>query len=1119
MNGDKMPRRSAWIFLVLIAGWPLVPPRSAHAQGALRDFAKPFVVLDSGGHGGPVKSLIFTSADGKGLISAGLDKVVRVWIVDDGRVKLSRTIRPPVWRGQAGGIYALALSSAVDPKGQRMLAVGGFGVTATQGDIGLYAFPGSPAKPDGDVVTRLPCRNPEDPKPFGHDNVVMGLAFTPDGKFLISAGIDGRVLLWDLATFQVIVELKAGGASVNKIALSANGQRLAVALYDGTVELYDINRKVLLSRMGPAEVEKGIPPDPAGYMITNVAITPDGRFVVVGRENGRLTRYEGDALGNSTLMQRPGEARGPIEALAFSPDGLRMGVSFVREVLPNGAVRPKPHCEIQIRRTLDATIEPDTFDADNLIQALNFSPDGRYLAYSGGDDQAIVLRDFQQPARGKLVLKGQGASIHEVAFGANNSSIRVGRPGVDSVVFDFPELAIRPGVNTTWTGALTTWEGCWVEPLSPVRLRVHLPAQRSFVIFLDEKSDRRWWDYSFLPPGPGHPKAAIAVATDLGIVIYRLDDPVRTRVYNGHLGAVYSIAPSPDGRWLVSGSVDQTARLWSLAGCDTLPPLGATSALNPAGKAVVATVAPRGFAEAMGLQVGDVVEMLAVGKTLRNPLDFAALTAETPGVTIGFKIRRGAEVFNLPTTRRDSPILSLFVGADHEWVTWVPKGFYETSAAGDREYLGWHKNNGSTTLPTNTDHFSAEKFEKEFRRPGVIRALFQNGGSLDLALITDNVPPPGPDIDPMNMRPPLIEITEPANRPGDRPFVVQGALLPIRARVAADGASLVKTVRVMVNGRAVGADQVFNPPVPLATVNLEVPLQEGLQKVSVWAENALSKDRTAGFDALLIAQQVKKPTLFVLSVGLSGPFPDARKFQPIAFAEEDAKSLYKFAIAPGDKPKFPKVAEMGPMIGIGATSKELREALARLESDVTDPSDTLVVALESHIFATGKDRYFLTADSAAKPTLADTPSLDEIGEALARIASRGSKVMLLLDSIHEGATRESLLAMKEWVRKLSRRNVIVFVASIEGPDQRLTDRGRGVFAAAVLDTFTARTQKRSWIDPNLPLALSDFQETVQATVLDLSGRKQFASCYVPETLSRSTAIFEPERAPFLAEKK
>ena len=140
-------------------------------------------------------------------------------------------------------------------------------------------------------------------------------------------------------------------------------------------------------------------------------------------------------------------------------------------------------------------------------------------------------------------------------------------------------------------------------------------------------------------------------------------------------------------------------------------------------------------------------------------------------------------------------MLSVFVGEDHEWVVWMPQGFYQTSVAGDRRYLGWHKNNVVLDRPTDTDHFAAEKFEKELRRPQVIQRLFATGGDLGLALQANDNPAIVPDALVASQGPPVMGITEPANRPVDRPLTVPaGAVVDIRARAAAEGRELVRAI-------------------------------------------------------------------------------------------------------------------------------------------------------------------------------------------------------------------------------------------------------------------------------------------------------------------------------------
>src|SRR5262249_35141008 len=146
---------------------------------------------------------------------------------------------------------------------------------------------------------------------------------------------------------------------------------------------------------------------------------------------------------------------------------------------------------------------------------------------------------------------------------------------------------------------------------------------------------------SFIPPGPLHPRAALAVGCESGVWFYRLDDGKATRLYSGHNGPVYCLAPSADGRWLATGSSDQTVRLWTLAGCDELAGLGAEFERLPDGTRRVRSVASSGFAEAMGLRVGDVPVLYGLeGRIATEAEFFDRYGTAPPGTPINLRVKR-----------------------------------------------------------------------------------------------------------------------------------------------------------------------------------------------------------------------------------------------------------------------------------------------------------------------------------------------------------------------------------------------------------------------------------------------------------------------------------------------
>ena len=224
--------RTAWQIGLVVLACLGNAGSTAHAQQAdRRDRKDPELVVESGGRMGTCDVLTFT-ADGKHLLAAGDDKVVRVWSYQDGRLdpRSMKVLRWPIWREQRGSIYALS----PDREGRRV-AVGGLGLRASNAAVAVLD------RVSGKVVQmgRPPASRQE------NFYAVRSIAFAPSGKEVVYGTSDGSIWRWDLEsrrTTRIGRHEPPAGKRINRILLLhfLEPMRLLTLAEDGGLREWDL---------------------------------------------------------------------------------------------------------------------------------------------------------------------------------------------------------------------------------------------------------------------------------------------------------------------------------------------------------------------------------------------------------------------------------------------------------------------------------------------------------------------------------------------------------------------------------------------------------------------------------------------------------------------------------------------------------------------------------------------------------------------------------------------------------------------------------------------------------------------------------------------------------------
>jgi WD40 repeat protein/serine/threonine protein kinase len=260
--------------------------------------------------------------------------------------------------------------------------------------------------PDGDLVFRIDA-----PPEVGR------LAVRPDGMYLALGGTDGSVQVYEVGATQPLWSIALHKHQVAALAYSPDGQRLASAGWDGSVLVVD------------ARTGRSLHPPLRGGADSRthaVAWSPDGEFLVAVDDHqitvwsARNERFDLETYDDSSH-------KSDVSGLVFSPDGRRLATAAA-----NGNLRIW-----ELRRTgqgkgpLRLSPVQSLTGSSGAVLSMDYSPDSRYLAYSGSDGTVRVWAIEAGVER--INFRAHTGSVHAVRFSPDGRQLATCCPGTGRV--------------------------------------------------------------------------------------------------------------------------------------------------------------------------------------------------------------------------------------------------------------------------------------------------------------------------------------------------------------------------------------------------------------------------------------------------------------------------------------------------------------------------------------------------------------------------------------------------------------------------------------------------------------------------------------------------------------
>jgi WD40 repeat protein len=139
----------------------------------------------------------------------------------------------------------------------------------------------------------------------GYSDAVDTAQFSPDGKYILTGGWNGLPIVWDAKTGLQVTQLIAHNNSLTGTAFSPDGKYMLTAGIDGKADLWDAQSTQQVRTFH-------------AHGFRSIAFSPDGKYFVGGNDDGTAILWD---IRSETPVRIYNTRTKDVFSVAFSPDG------------------------------------------------------------------------------------------------------------------------------------------------------------------------------------------------------------------------------------------------------------------------------------------------------------------------------------------------------------------------------------------------------------------------------------------------------------------------------------------------------------------------------------------------------------------------------------------------------------------------------------------------------------------------------------------------------------------------------------------------------------------------------------------------------------------------------